>query len=130
MIALIFLIRRGKNKALVTGNHNAYFFADSADDHKKSNGKLDQLLLNSSHGITSISTSATPLLISSILANAPLVRSMILPLTYGPRSFIRTMTYFLFRIFVTRTLVPKGSDLWAADNEKLLKCSPLAVFLN
>ena len=73
---------------------------------------------------TAYSTSSTPrfssftwavprCFISSALA-ALAERSMIRPLTYGPRSTTQTSTWRPFSRLVTRNTVPKGSVLWAA----------------
>jgi len=53
-------------------------------------------------------TGAWPDRTMPILPAAALDRSMIRPLTNGPRSLIRTMTDFPVREFVTFTLAPKG----------------------
>jgi hypothetical protein len=55
-------------------------------------------------------------------------RSMILPLTNGPRSLMRTTTSLsLFRL-VTLTHVPNGRVGCAAVSLCILKVSPFAVF--
>ena len=56
---------------------------------------------------------------------APLERSIDLPLTYGPRSLILTVTELL--PCVTNTIVPKASVLCAAVRAHWLNLSPLAV---
>lgn len=47
----------------------------------------------------------------------------------GPRSLTRTMTESPLRGLVTRSMVPKGSEGWAAVRSSGLKRSPLAVRL-
>src|SRR3954454_24248106 len=56
-------------------------------------------------------------------------RSITRPWAYGPRSLMRTTTDLPVRSFVTRTLVPNGSVLWAAVGAWVLKVSPFAVRL-
>lgn len=75
--------------------------------------------------MTTIVTLHTPW--HPILRAAALERSMLLPLTKGPRSLILTTTDL--PLCVTRTLVLKGNDLCAAVNALGLNRSPLAVRL-
>src|SRR5262249_35152754 len=56
----------------------------------------------------------SPLPFTPITPAAPDERSMMRPPTYGPRSLIVTSTVLPLRMFLTRTLVPNGSVLWAA----------------
>ena len=72
-------------------------------------------------------TLAIPALTIPIAVAAALLKSIILPATNGPLSFTRTVTDFPFVVFVTLTIVPKGSFLCAAVNLELLNASPLAV---
>src|SRR5829696_3889451 len=51
------------------------------------------------------------------------------PPTKGPRSLMRTTTERPVRSLVTRTREPKGKLLCAAVRARVLKRSPLAVFL-
>ena len=52
---------------------------------------------------------------------------MIRPLMNGPRSLIRTTTALPLLRFSTSTLVPKGSERWAAVIALGFIISPLAV---
>jgi hypothetical protein len=45
-------------------------------------------------------------------ARSPRLRSITRPVTYGPRSLIRTVTERPLLLLVTLTLLPIGSDLW------------------
>src|ERR1041384_2826252 len=61
------------------------------------------------------------------IARAPAgVRSITRPRTNGPRSLIRTTTDLLFRVLVTRTMVPNGSLRCAAVSAPDETRSPLA----
>ena len=62
-----------------------------------------------------------------MLLKAELERSMMRPLTKGPRSFTRTTTVLPFWVLVTFTRVPKGRLRWAAVSLPWSKRSPLAV---
>ena len=77
--------------------------------------------------ISSSFTWTVPDFIMPIAFAALTDKSIILPLTNGPRSLIRTMTSFPFRRLVTLTQVPKGSDGCAAVNFAMLNVSPFAV---
>ena len=72
-------------------------------------------------------TRHTPSLVSPILSAAPRDRSRLRPLTYGPRSFIRTTTERPLPVFVTRTREPIGRVLDAAVSSLGLKVSPSLV---
>src|SRR5262249_26662253 len=56
------------------------------------------------------------------------VTSMIRPCTNGPRSLIRATTERPLLRLVTRTIVPNGSDRWAAVRPEAEAVSPLAVW--
>ena len=58
----------------------------------------------------------TPLLILAIDWKAFLLKSIVLPFTNGPLSFILTTTDFPLVLFTTFTLVPNGKLLCAAVN--------------
>ena len=79
------------------------------------------------HQSTSILTFATPASIIPIDLAAALDKSIIRPLTNGPRSFILTLTDLLFAMVVTVTMVPNGSVLCAAVIPSGINFSPLAV---
>lgn len=66
------------------------------------------------YGMTSILTLIKPEDILPILLNADFERSMMRPLTKGPRSLILTITLLPLLLFVTLTFEPKGKCLWAA----------------
>jgi hypothetical protein len=66
------------------------------------------------YGTTSILTLSKPDDILPILLNADFERSMMRPLTKGPRSLILTITLLPLLLFVTLTFEPKGKFLWAA----------------
>ncbi len=75
---------------------------------------------------SSFTCSVPDFIIPSFFA-ALIDKSMILPLTKGPRSLMRTMTSFPFRRLVTFTQVPNGREGWAAVNLSILNVSPFAV---
>src|ERR1700747_3161727 len=72
-------------------------------------------------------TRHTPSFVSPILSGALRDRSRLRPLTYGPRSFIRTSTERPLPVFVTRTREPIGRVLDAAVSSWGLKASPSLV---
>src|SRR5262245_21215704 len=78
--------------------------------------------------MTCSDTLATPDACRPMARAAPNARSITRPRTNGPRSLMRTTTDRPVRTFITLTLVPNGSERWAAVNPCGLKRSPLAVF--
>src|SRR5207302_7401424 len=58
-------------------------------------------------------TSMTPDDVEAILAKVSLLRSMMRPATYGPRSATRQVVEAPLDWLVTVTMVPKGSKRWA-----------------
>lgn len=85
------------------------------------------LSCSSEAGTEVMVTFATPFANISIELAAARLRSMILLGVKGPRSLIRTATDLPLSLLVTRTTVPKGSDMCAAVNLSLSYRSPEAV---
>src|SRR5215470_18970608 len=77
--------------------------------------------------MTSAVTWPTPEDVRPTARAAPLERSSTRPLMKGPRSL--TVTTTLRPLWVTRSLVPNGSDRWAAVMSFSLKRWPEAVLL-
>src|SRR2546428_8953887 len=66
-----------------------------------------------------ILTNATPWPSGASCAKASGQRSRMRPGPYGPRSSITTVMLALLSRFVTVTLVPNGSDVWAAYSPRV-----------